>query len=220
MRTIGRRLISPSFRKIVLLLALCGSGHGQAADLAAEFEMVKNLGGTPATRTAAVAEGKNNASFCANCHGETGNSKYPEVPNLAGQNPDYLLTQMKKFETGARKDDFMQRLIKVLGDRERATIALYYADSTVVPARPRPGPTASQGAAHFTKLCAHCHGPQARGSETIPRLAGQQARYLRVSLDRYRSANGDRVFPLMTMATSQIPATDVDAVIDYLASLK
>ena len=220
MPTIVRRLIAPSLGKCFLLLALFGAGHVHSADLAVELELVKTLGATPATRAAAIAEGKNNTSFCANCHGETGNSKYPEVPNLAGQNTDYLLTQMKKFETGARKDEFMQRLIKVLGDRDRATIALYYSDSAVQPSRPTPGPTASKGAAHFAKLCVPCHGPQARGSETVPRLAGQQPKYLRVSLDRYRSANGERIFPLMTVATSQIPATDVDAVIDYLSSLK
>ena len=220
MHTIVRRLIAPSFGKCLLVLSLLGALQVQAADLAVELELAKTLGATPATRAAAVAEGKNNAAFCANCHGETGNGKYPEVPNLAGQNTDYLLTQMKKFETGARKDDFMQRLIKVLGDRERATIALYYADAVVVPSRPAPGPTASKGAAHFAKLCVSCHGPQARGSETVPRLAGQQGKYLRLSLDRYRAANGERVFPLMTAATSQIPAADVDAVIDYLASMK
>lgn len=220
MRTFVCRFRLPSLSKCLTLLALCAAGQALAADLPTEQEMVKSLGGTPATRSAAVAEGKNNSSFCANCHGETGNSKYPEVPNLAGQNPDYLLTQMKKFETGARKDDFMQRLIKMLGDRERATIALYYADSSVNPARANAGPTAARGAAHFAKLCKHCHGEQARGSETVPRLAGQQAKYLRVSLDRYRAVSGERVFPLMTAATSQIPAADVDAVVDYLSSLK
>lgn len=221
MRTPARLSFRPLFRHcFVLLLTLCGAAHGLAADPASEQAMVKNLGGTPATRSAAVAEGKNNAAFCANCHGETGNSKYPEVPNLAGQNPDYLLTQMKKFETGARKNEFMQRLIKLLGDRERATIALFYADAAVEPARPGSGPAAARGAAHFARLCARCHGELARGSESVPRLAGQQANYLRLSLDRYRAASGERVYPLMTAATSQIPAPDVDAVVDYLSSLK
>jgi len=221
MRNFARQFFHPSFGKcFVLLFALCCAGHGLASDLASEQGMVKNLGGTPATRSAAVAEGKNNAAFCANCHGETGNSKYPEVPNLAGQNPDYLLTQMKKFETGARKNEFMQRLIKLLGDRERATIALFYADAAVEPARPSAGQAAARGAAHFARLCVRCHGAQARGSETVPRLAGQQGKYLRLSLDRYRAASGERIDPLMTAATSQIPASDVDAVVDYLSSLK
>ena len=231
-----RQLVSPWFSKCLLLLSLCGPGYGQATDLAVELELVKTLSVAPATRSAALAEGKTNASFCANCHGETGISKYPEVPNLAGQNPKYLLTQMMKFETGARKDDFMQRLIKMLGDRERATVALYYSDSAVIPSAARPGPTASKGAVHFNKLCARCHGEQARGMDVVPllpgeqaqpaeivpvpRIAGQQAKYLRLSLDRYRSGSGERVYALMTNATSQIPAADVDAVIDYISSLK
>ncbi|MFZ4538752.1 c-type cytochrome [Propionivibrio sp.] len=236
MRATDRQFITPWFGKCLLLLALCGAGQGQATDLAAQIDLAKAMNATPATRSSALAEGKANSSFCANCHGVTGISKYPEVPNLAGQNPNYLLTQMMKFETGARKDDFMQRLIKVLGDRERATVALYYSDAPVIPSVAIPGPMASKGAAHFNKLCARCHGEQARGMDVVPllpgeqargaeivpvpRIAGQQAKYLRISFDRYRSGSGERVYALMTGATSQIPAADVDAVIDYIASLK
>lgn len=230
MRAVAHLVGGSAIRTCCLLLALLASavpaaaagaaGSATGTDLTAELELIKSLGTSAASRANAIAEGKNNASFCANCHGETGNSKYPEVPNLAGQNPAYLLAQMKKFETGERKDDFMQRLIKMLGDRARATVALYYAEAGVTPARARPGPTAAQGGAHFTRLCARCHGDKALGSDSVPRLAGQQAKYLRLSLDRYRSSSGERFFPQMTAATAQIPASDVDAVVDYLASLK
>lgn len=230
MRAVAHIVGGSAIRTCCLLLALFAStapataagaaGSATGADLTAELDLIKSVGSSPANRAAAVVEGKNNASFCANCHGETGNSKYPEVPNLAGQNPAYLLAQMKKFETGERKDDFMQRLIKMLGDRERATVALYYAEARVTPAHARPGPRAAQGAAHYTRLCVRCHGDKALGSESVPRLAGQQDKYLRLSLDRYRSSSGERFFPQMTAATVQIPAADVDAVVDYLASMK
>jgi len=219
MRGIVRGLKTPLLNGL-FVFALLWTTPGWAGDVAVGLGIVKTLSATPATRAAAATEGQATASFCANCHGDTGNSRFPEVPNLAGQNPAYLLTQMKKFETGERKDEFMQKLIKLLSDRERAAIAIYYADAAVVPSRPKPGPTAAQGGAHFTRLCARCHGEKALGSESVPRLAGQQAKYLRVSLDRYRKSSGERFFPQMTAATSQIPEADVDAVVDYLASFR
>jgi cytochrome c553 len=203
-----------------LVFGLLWAVPGWAGDVAAGLGIIKSVSATPAARAAAATEGQNTASFCANCHGDNGNSRYPEVPNLAGQNPAYLLTQMRKFETGERKNEFMQKLIKLLNDRERATISIYYADSTVVPSRPKPGPLAVQGGAHFTKLCVRCHGEKALGSETVPRLAGQQSTYLRLSLQRYRTQSGERFYPQMTAATSQIPSADVDAVVDYLASFR
>ena len=42
------------------------------------------------------------AAFCANCHGEGGNSVKPDVPNLAGQNTAYLLDQVRQFSDGRR----------------------------------------------------------------------------------------------------------------------
>jgi cytochrome c553 len=194
-------------------------GYVFGGDLSAQIELVKSASTTPATRAAASAQARDIASFCANCHGDTGISKFPEVPNLAGQNPIYLLTQMDKFQTGARKNEFMQKLIKVLSDKDRANLVVFYANSDVIPSLKNPGPHVTRGEKDFTTLCVRCHGPQARGGEAIPRLAGQQAQYLKLSIDRYRSVSGERIFAPMTEATSQIPANDVGALVDYLSSM-
>src|SRR5690606_40660115 len=46
-------------------------------------------------RQHAYAAGQERAVFCTYCHGETGNSKRPHIPNLAGQNPLYLFKDRK-----------------------------------------------------------------------------------------------------------------------------
>src|SRR4051812_22777797 len=43
---------------------------------------------------AAYKHGSKIATFCSNCHGESGHSLKPEVPNLAGQNTIYVMTQL------------------------------------------------------------------------------------------------------------------------------
>lgn len=165
-------------------------------------------------------EGRKAAFFCANCHGDAGHSKYPEVPNLAGQHPAYVLTQIDAFLSGKRKDPFMQGLMKVLSDRDKAGIALFYATAPTQPALAAAGPRATEGAGHFQRLCARCHQADARGGETFPRLAGQQPEYIRRTLKRYLTLSGERFYGPMTAAVMQLEDKNIEAVVDYLSSLK
>ena len=101
-------------------------------------ERLKAIQADPASVKIAVDAGRKASFFCANCHGENGISKTPDVPNLAGQNPAYILEQMRKFVSGERKDPFMQGLIKVLKEDERMQVALFYASATVRHPLPMP----------------------------------------------------------------------------------
>lgn len=181
-------------------------------------ERLKTLQGDPAAVKAAVEAGRKASFFCANCHGENGISKSPEVPNLAGQNPAYLLEQIRKFGAGERKDQFMEGLIKVLKDEDRLQIALYFAAEAVPPNRADAAQVA-RGKELFGKLCVRCHGEQARGNELYPRLAGQKFPYLQSAITRYRDGTGIRNNQLMSIATAPLKNEDVIAVANYLTQL-
>jgi cytochrome c553 len=174
----------------------------------------------PADQKAAQDAGKKAAFFCANCHGETGLSKYGEVPNLAGQHPQYILSQIDAFLAGKRKDAFMQGLMKVLNAEEKANIAVFFAAQPVSPSAATPGPLAAAGREMFQKNCMRCHGAEARGGENFPRLAGQQAEYLRRNIKRYLTMSGERTYPPMTAAVTVLGEKNIEAVVDYLSSLK
>ena len=174
----------------------------------------------PAERHTLVEEGREAATFCFNCHGDNGNSLIPEVPNLAEQNPVYVLDQIDAFLSGRRRDDFMEGLMRVLTQREKAAVAMFFAQSKVIPASPEPGPLAAQGKVSFNKICAQCHNPNATGGESYPRLAGQQPEYIRISLKRYLTMSNDRFSPQMTNAARQLGEQNIEAVVDYLSSLK
>src|SRR6185369_1331140 len=150
--------------------------------------------------------------------GDDGLSKIKEVPNLAGQNPAYLLEQIRKFGTGERKDQFMQGLIKVLKDEERIQIALYYA-SLQVPPSPADASQVARGKDLFGKLCVRGHGEQARGNELFPRIAGQHVVYLKTSITRYRDGTGIRNNQLMSIATATLKNEDINAIANYLTQL-
>lgn len=208
---------------VSLLLSVWSLGTAGVAAHAAEAVPGKLLAAQitadPAAHEAAMIEGRKAAFFCANCHGEAGISKYPEVPNLAGQHPDYVLTQIDAFLTGKRKNEFMQGLMKVLSERDKAAISLFYAASPVLPAS-APGPRAKEGEAYFAKLCARCHRADAHGGDTFPRLAGQQREYVRLSLTRYLTQSGERFYAPMTAAVTLLGKDNIDAVADYLSGLR
>lgn len=195
-----------------------GPATAPAANPAATMERLKALQNDPGALRSAVDAGRKASFFCANCHGEDGNSKIPEVPNLAGQNPAYLLEQIRKFSVGERKNEFMQGLIKVLKDDERLQVAVSFAESRVVPGKGNPALVA-RGKDMFNRLCARCHGEQAHGNETIPRLAGQQVPYLQVSIARYRDQTGERNNKLMAIATGGLKNEEITAIANYLTQL-
>jgi cytochrome c553 len=196
----------------MLLACLASTAWAQSAD------RLKGILADPGARVAAAEAGRKIASFCANCHGPDGNSRQSEVPNLAGQNPIYLLNQVHKFYTGERKDPWMEPAIKLLSDTDRVDIVVYYSSMQVTPASSAPPNPA--GSELFHRVCTRCHGEQARGSERFPRLAGQQFSYLTRSLTRYRDRTGNRMEPEMLAMTAALTDADIKAVADYLSSLR
>lgn len=207
------------YSRIIPLLSVWFALALPGAALASEARtLVEQASADPQLHATLVESGRQAAAFCMNCHGETGNSKLPDVPNLAGQHPAYVLDQIEAFLAGKRKNDFMQGLMKVLSEEDKATIALFFANAQPVPAIAQAGPRAGEGAAKFAELCSRCHREDAGGDASFPRLAGQQPDYLRLSLKRYLDMSGERIYPPMTGAVRALGADKIDAMVDYLSS--
>jgi cytochrome c553 len=206
-----------NMRAWILAFGLVTACTGAVAQQTTQ-DKLKALQSDPVALRAAIDGGKKVTFFCANCHGEDGNSKIPEVPNLAGQNPAYLLEQIRKFGAGERKDQFMQGLIKVLKDDERVQAASYFASQPVHSGKGDPAQVV-RGQALFTKLCVRCHGDKGHGAETIPRLAGQKMPYLQQSVKRYRDGTGIRNSPLMAVATGGLKDDEIVALSNYITQL-
>jgi len=210
----------------VALLLVLGSLWGQAAaapgnDEAMGYERrVSEVQAGPAPVVQKrLQAGKKAAFFCANCHGESGVSALGHVPNLAGQNPVYLMVQIQKFADGRRKDDFMTGLIKALKDEDRLGMAMYYASQTVPPRAAEDARQVQQGRQIYSRACVGCHGASARGNKNVARLAGQQTEYLIQSLTHYRNRTGQRSDPSMLSVASNLKDDQIAAVAAYLSSL-
>lgn len=168
-----------------------------------------------------VAEGKKAAFFCANCHGDTGNSDYDYIPTLAGQHPLYLLNQIRKFADGRRQDDFMSGMIKLMKEEDRFNIAVYYANQPVTTAAAaKDTALTARGKQIFSNVCMGCHGAKGYGNENIARLAGQHQVYLKQSLEKYRQGAKERNDPVMGSVARRLSNDDINAVTAYISTMK
>ena len=163
--------------------------------------------------------GRKVAAVCAHCHGEGGTSTKPSIPNLAGQNPAYLLEQMRQFADGRRRNEFMEGMIRAMNSDEKIGMVLFYAAQPVAHQTTANPALTAKGQAYFEKTCFRCHGAAGRGNEQIARIAGQQPDYLRMTLHRYREGTGERASSIMTPNTKRMSDADIEAVVAYVSSM-
>ncbi len=91
-----------------------------------------------AADAAALAAGKKKAMTCAVCHGLDGLSKNPEAPNLAGDDANYLIKQLKAFQNGTRQNEQMSIMVKTLSDTDLTNLAAWYSSLKVTVEMPQP----------------------------------------------------------------------------------
>jgi cytochrome c553 len=73
------------------------------------------------------AAGRQKALQCQACHGLDGLAKIPGAPHLAGQVQEYLVTAMRDYKSGARKNEMMTVVMRQLTDDDIEDLAAYYA---------------------------------------------------------------------------------------------
>jgi cytochrome c553 len=204
---------------VLLASALAGPALAQppAADPA---ERLREADRDPKVYEQYWRVGKKVAAFCANCHGEGGNSLKPDVPNLAGQNTAYLLEQVRQFADGRRKNLFMEGLVKALSADEKVGVAVYYAAQQVAPQPAADAALTARGKDYYGRICFRCHGELGTGTAQYARIAGQQPEYLTVTLKRYRDGSSTRMDPVMAANTRNMSDADLKAVVAYVSTMK
>ena len=180
---------------------------------------LNNLNAAEATSTQAAAAGKERIVLCGYCHGKDGNAVKPQVPNLAGQNPEYLLTQFEHFKTGVRKDFVMSQLARDLTDPEKINIAIYFSKQQVINKPSTNRPAIAKGEEHFQRICYACHGRDGLGQNDRPRLAGQPESYVVESLTRFKNKDIKRGNSVMLGIAPSLTDEEITDLAAYLSSL-
>lgn len=134
---------------------------------------------------------------CSRCHGPSGISPVPTVPNLAGQNETYLTKQLAMLRGGKnsnatgeilseRHNQLMRRRLVLLDRREISNVAAYYANLPACILRS--GGAESSAMPKSVTVCAGCHGRDGKSLfPEVPNLAGQKERYLHKQLLLFNS---------------------------------
>lgn len=167
----------------VLVLLISAPVH--AADTDQLALIIREKSSTTELLQQAITAGQERALLCSVCHGEDGNSVRPDVPNLAGQNPVYLLDQIDKFSDGRRKNFVMNSLAKNFTTDDKINLAIFY-NSMPVKAVAVDEQLARQGKQIYMQSCSTCHGAGGGGSTSFARIAGQQPIYVFNTLRQFR----------------------------------
>ena len=172
---------------------------------------------------------------CAACHGIDGNSINPEWPSLAGQGAAYMVTQLKRFQSGERDNVLMSPQASFLSEQDMLDVSAFYAAQA-----PKIGVAqADQKTLDLGELiyrggilergipsCASCHGPGGAGNEPaeFPRLAGQHATYVMLQLKSFREGFEahkihTRQNPMMNEVAAKMTDEEIEAVAHYISGL-
>jgi cytochrome c553 len=187
--------------------------------------------------TAAVAQdvkaGEGKAQLCIGCHGIAGyQASFPEVhkvPMISGQGAKYIVASLAAYKKGERKHPTMKGISTSLTDTDMADLAAYYEKhgaSSIKPVADTPAkaPSADVAALLTKGACASCHG--ANFSKPIdgsyPKIAGQHADYLYVTLKAYKTEGNPQVGrsnAIMAGQVKQFSPAELKAMANYIGSL-
>ncbi len=193
---------------------LSATNDSEIADMALFYALQKPAKAqTPAIGDQAA--GKAAATACAACHGTSGVGTDPAIPNLAGQDAQYVAAALRAYKDGSRSDATMKALASSLDDVAGRNLAAFYANQQ--PQQPkvnRPLTTAD-----WVQRCDRCHGVDGNSTDPrMPALAGQRAEYLEKVLHAYRA--GERKSPQMAAMSGVLTAADVENLAAYYARQK
>lgn len=167
------------------------------------------------------------ADRCATCHGAQGQSSSPIFPSLAGQNREYLAKQLGDFKAGKRVSDTMAPQVADLSADDFTALAAFFSTKPARVNRVADEELLPVGRYIYAKgnswsgvpACAGCHGAIGHGTAQLPRLAGQNGRYLLTQLKEFTQRTRTNDNAAMHMVASRLTEMEAKAVSDYLSQL-
>ncbi len=174
---------------------------------------------------------------CSNCHGIDGNSINPTFPKLAGQQAEYIVSELKEFKSHDRSDpagyQYMWGISRSLTDKQITELAEYFSSQKNRPDKSDNAKLLAEGEDIFkhgipggqTPACATCHGKDGAGggNGVFPRIAGQHADYIAKQLWVFKNTNQRPDGTLMKVITNGIPKSitpeQIKAVSLYLSTI-
>ena len=214
MKVIGMHLALPA---AVLAIVFAGAGHAQERGVVSSKDLEAKI------------------QYCKTCHGVSGQGfrgAYP-MPRLAGQQPEYLENQLRAFIERRRTNVVMFNVAHVLSPSMVTGLATHFKGLNPKPLGGAPTDLAAAGKKIYQEgvsgadipPCASCHGPEAKGQDAFPRLAGQLHDYILKKLVNWSKERGQDLAKPDTSAIMEpiahgLTEPQIAAVAAYLSYLE
>jgi cytochrome c553 len=154
-------------------------------------------------------QGEAQSADCGSCHGSRGVSHDPMVPNLAGQEPTYLVNAIKAYRDHERSHEDM---VTDISDEQIENIAAFYSGQAA-------GSLTDSGEEleSVVAKCNRCHG-RAEGESklALPSLNGQKRDYLVRVMQEYR--DDDRGSSMMHKMSSGYSDELIEQLADWYST--
>jgi cytochrome c553 len=145
---------------------------------------------------------KAKTDYCKTCHGIDGRGFRGSVPmpRLAGQQPEYLASQLQAFIDRRRTNPVMNNVAHVLDEEMVKSLATYFKNLNPKPLGGGAKSLSPEGKKIYEEgvasanipPCASCHGGDGKGSDAFPRLAGQLPDYIQRKLANWDNERGQK----------------------------
>lgn len=174
--------------------------------------------------------------YCKTCHGLSGQGYhgYYAMPRLAGQQPQYIENQLRAFIEHRRRNAIMANVAHALSPSMLSALAHHFRDLNPPPLG---GGGSSSAIATGKRIyeeglpelnvpaCSACHGPDARGQDQIPRLAGQLPDYFYSKLVNWSAERGQNssmpdLSAVMGPTSHNLTKSQIAAVAAYVSGLR
>jgi cytochrome c553 len=210
MRPIGSHKVAHA---AIALLLLCAAGRAEGAE--------RGMSGK--------------IEYCKTCHGIAGQGYlgYFAMPRLAGQQEAYLENQLRAFIERRRTNPVMFNVAHALSPSMVNSLAAHFKGLNPPPFGGGPRNLVGRGKTIYEEgipesnvpACSACHGPDGKGRDEIPRLAGQLYPYTVKSLrnwGRERGQGGTRtdVSAVMAPTAHNMMPAEIAAVAAYVSTLR
>jgi cytochrome c553 len=171
--------------------------------------------------------------YCKTCHGLSGQGYYGyfAMPRLAGQQPKYVENQLRAFIDRRRTNPVMFNVAHSLSPSMVAALAAHFRDLNPKPLGGAPREVVATGKTIYQEglpdsnvpACSACHGPEAKGQDEIPRLAGQLFSYTVKELTNWSKergqGSGSDTSALMAPTAHNLSQSQIAAIAAYLSYL-
>ena len=201
----------------ILAIVLCTAGH---ADDRGDF-----------SRQSLEAK----VEYCKTCHGLSGQGYrgYFPMPRLAGQQPKYFENQLRAFAERRRTNPVMFNVAHALSPSMLTALATHFRGLNPKPIAGAPRERMAAGKTIYEEglpdsnvpACSACHGPDGKGQDEIPRLAGQLFPYTVKELTNWSKERGQGsptqdTSAIMAATAHNLTQSQIAAISAYLSYLQ